>query len=525
MKTHSASWPTRAAAELELRRRRLENAPALAAQLARWRTDPFLWAQERLGLNLRRWADYGPERYAKHKWDGTKEPLGRVAEALANGDSAAVSSGTGLGKTYLGGVLLLWFADCWEGAQIITIAPKEKQLTLHIWKEIGKLWPLFQRIRPLAQLDTLRIRMRPGRDDWGAVGFAVGVAADEEIANKARGFHAEHMLFIIEETTGVHAAVLAAIALTCTAPHNLRLFFGNRDSVQDTLGKVSKEPGVIAIRASAHDHPNIVLNDASIIPGAQSPQVLTKWRTSLGADDPIYQSRARGIAPAQGQQALIRMEWLAAAAKRAKNAAVRALLEVGEAALGVDVANSETGDKASIAEGKGRLCKKIESQRCPDANAFGRQQVYPFIKSGQVRRDRVGVDTVGVGVGTVNELRRLGAEVVALNGGESMWENEAEDNERFANLRAQMYWRARTDLQETDPTKAIGVPDDEELFEDLMAPKWRTHNGKIIVESKEDLKVRLDGRSPDKGDAFVYWNWVRQAHREPEARQVPVVWG
>jgi hypothetical protein len=34
-------------------------------------------------------------------------------------------------------------------------------------------------------------------------------------------------------------------------------------------------------------------------------------------------------------------------------------------------------------------------------------------------------------------------------------------------------------------------------------------NGVIKVESKEEIKKRL-GRSPNKGDAVIYWNWVRR---------------
>lgn len=538
MKILSASWQTRAAAERERRRRRASSDGQVNPDLARWRADPFLWAKERLGVRMDRWAQYAPKLYVTHAWDGTTEPLWSAGQALARNQSVAVSSAIGIGKTFFGGILTLWFADCWPstkveledgstidgpGGQVVTFAPKRDQLRLHIWKEIGSLWPRFQRLHPRAQLDTLRIQMRTGRDDWGAVGFVCGVGADEEVANRARGFHAEHLLLIFEETTGIDRAILDAASLTCVAPHNLRLYFGNPDSLQDTLAQVSKEPGVVAIRASALDHPNLVANNPSLIPGAQSRQRIEEQKAKYGVEDPLYQSRVRGLAPAQGQSALIRLEWLEAAAQRAKDPRTRRLLEVGETALGVDVANSEDGDKASITEGKGRMSRKTESFRCPDANVFGRLNVYPYIKSRLVKPERVGVDNVGVGVGTVNELRRLGAEVQGLNGGSAMWEQYAED-EKFANLRSQMWWQARVDLQEQDEAKAVGMEHDQELFEDLICPKWRTHNGKIIVESKEDLVARL-GRSPDKGDSWVYWNWIRQASNQPVARQLRVRWG
>jgi len=62
--------------------------------------------------------------------------------------------------------------------------------------------------------------------------------------------------------------------------------------------------------------------------------------------------------------------------------------------------------------------------------------------------------------------------------------------------------------------------EDEELFNDLTAVTWKTQGGKIIVESKEDIKKRL-GHSPNKGDAAVYWNWVRPRDWEPEQAKPP----
>jgi hypothetical protein len=481
-----------------------------------WRRDPFRWARDRLRVPLKRWESYDFERYRAHQWDGTREPLYTAAKSIANGYNVAVTSATGTGKTFLGALMVFWFLDCFEGAQVITAAPKRDQLTLHIWKEIGRLWPYFQKLHPKASLDTLRIRMRPSRDDWGAVGFICGVAADEDVAGRARGFHAEHMLFIIEETPGVHPAILAAFEFTCTAPHNLRLFFGNPDNEYDALAQVSKDPGVVAIRASALDHPNIVCNDANRVPGATSTLTIDTWREKFGEDSPLFQSRARGIPPAQSRHALIRREWVIAAMKAPDHLRADLMRRGnGAAALGVDCAQSEAGDKSCYARGIGNVCVEIVSMHTPDNSIWARQHVWPFIESGMVRARRVGVDSVGVGTGVLNELRRLGGRgIVALNAGEGPWEEVMEitkdRDETFNNLRSQMWWQLRKDLQRG----LIALPYDEELLEDLVAVRWEAKNGKIVVEPKADVKLRLpQGRSTDKGDAIMQWNWVRQFNR------------
>lgn len=178
---------------------------------------------------------------------------------------------------------------------------------------------------------------------------------------------------------------------------------------------------------------------------------------------------------------------------------------------GVDVANSEDGDKAAIARGKGVVLIEVEDFPCPNANKLG-EQVFNEMKSETIAPSFVGVDGVGVGAGTVNELKRLGADVVDIQSAEApidlydRKESELKLVEQFDNLRSQMWWQLRIDLE--DKNSDICLPYDESLFADLMTPKWTTRNGKIVVQSKNEIRKKL-GRSPNKGDATVYWNWVR----------------
>lgn len=480
----------------------------------RYHKNPVAWMVERMHVpeRLLRWSLF--PQYKKHTWDGDKDPLVQILEGLANWEDVGVESATGTGKTFLAALIALWFLDCFDRAIVVTAAPKEKQLELHMWKEIGKLWPRFSSYRPMAQLTHLKLRIIPRSEEWAATGFPVGVGANEESATKAQGFHAEHMLIITEETPGIHHATMTAFENTSQAPHNLRLALGNPDHAQDTLHKFCIEPKVKAIRISALDHPNVVLDNPSIVPGAISAERVERRRQKYGEDSPLYLSRYRGICPTDAVDALIRLRWLIAARDRTD----KKDLATGMAALGVDVANSAEGDFASIAEGQGAVLDKVESFRCPDANQFARLHVASRIGK-HLAASRVGVDAVGVGAGAVNELRRLNHLVLAIMSGSSAVAIKDQEEE-FANLRSQMWWQFRMDAQHGE----LGLPDDEELFADLTTPKWGTRGGKIFVESKEDLVKRL-GRSPDKGDAAVYWNWARQPElwRRPKPRIQPTV--
>jgi hypothetical protein len=466
--------------------------------------DPIRWMVEALGIPERtlRWSMH--PAYGKHAWDGDVDPLVKMCTALAEGHHCAVEAGTGTQKTFTAAALVLWFLESFEGAIVITNAPKEDQLTLHIWKEIGRLWPLFQGRHPTARLDHLQIRMRPPLKEWSAIGFPVGVGASEEIAQRAKGFHGEHMLIITEETPGIHGAIMTALENTCTAPHNLRLNLGNPSHGLDELHRATTNPNTVAVRISGTDHPNVVTGDANYVPGAMSRGIVQERKHKYTEQGRLFLSQVRGMCPTEATDALIRWSWCIDARDRGNDKTVREALAKGPRALGVDIANSDNGDRAAIAEGIGAVLKGVTTKVCPDANVYGRIEVAPLIGPNAIAASRVGVDGVGVGAGTINELKRLKHFVRNLNGGESPIEIHGQE-EQFLNLRAQMWWQLRIDLQKGE----VILPADEELFQDLTAIAWGTRGKKIFVESKDELRARLR-RSPDKGDAAVYWNWVRQ---------------
>jgi hypothetical protein len=113
------------------------------------------------------------------------------------------------------------------------------------------------------------------------------------------------------------------------------------------------------------------------------------------------------------------------------------------------------------------------------------------------------VDSIGVGTSPVDQLKQAGVHVVSICGSETgKMITDTSGRLRFYNLRAKLWWGLREKL---DPTSSdpLSLPPGQEIKADLCAPTWRLQNGKILIESKEDLIDRI-GRSPDDGDAIVY---------------------
>jgi hypothetical protein len=491
----------RAEAELLLREREAQELKDFDSRLKYYQQNPWVWMRDRLDIPLRT-LDWGLfQGYENHVWDGTKNPLMEILKALVNWEWVGVESATACSKTFIGAAIALWFLECFENSIVVTTAPKSTQLELHIWKEIGKLHKKFNR----GYLDSLTLRMRKSDQgkkefEWSLVGFVAGTKSDKETEEKAQGFHAEHMLIIFEETPGIPRSIINTLKLTSQAPHNLILALGNPNHHLDQLHLFCKLPRVRHIRISGLDYPNIVLDDPSIIPGGKSRQGIKDILDDVGSvEAPRYLSRVRGISPAQSSDSLINVQWCYEAVSREDNE-----VENGLVALGVDVADSETGDKAAIALGKGAVLHEVNSFPCPDANQLGKMQVYQAIKKYYINPKHVGVDGVGVGAGAINALKEMGIYVYNLMGG-ARAVHEPKSAYTFKNLRSQMWWELREDLRQG----LICIPNDEEVIADICAPTYKVNDKEIIVESKDEIKKRL-GRSPNKGDAVVYWNWARK---------------
>jgi hypothetical protein len=133
----------------------------------------------------------------------------------------------------------------------------------------------------------------------------------------------------------------------------------------------------------------------------------------------------------------------------------------------------------------------------------------------QARRGALAVDVIGVGAGVYDRIKeqRPPGQVLAVNVGES----PDHDPDLLANLRAQLWWDARTafDPKTPDPISLARLDDGayQRLRSELTAPTYRmSSSGKVVIESKEELKAR-GLSSPDLADAFCLALYARSRAR------------
>lgn len=120
---------------------------------------------------------------------------------------------------------------------------------------------------------------------------------------------------------------------------------------------------------------------------------------------------------------------------------------------------------------------------------------YVAVMSAKHGIDHIAVDCIGIGAGIADRLREMGKEIFYVQSAAKS------DTHLYSNKRAEMYGY----VSEMVRDKRIPYPEDEEAAKQVSSVHYKVtgSNGAIQLEKKDDVKKRI-GRSPDRGDCYVY---------------------
>jgi phage terminase large subunit len=430
------------------------------------------------------WRKGGPALFAQ-------EALGAVpttqqweaSRAIVKKRRVSIRSGHGTGKSTFMAWCVLWFLACYFPAKVPATAPTSHQLEDVLWSEIAK-WHrvLKERLPALGEqfewtAGAFRMKSAPNES------FSVARTSRPERPEALQGFHADYILFLIDEASGVADNVfeVAEGALSTDGAYVVMAANPTRQSGYFFDSHHKMRAAWAALHWSGVDSPRV------------SRDYIANMKKKYGERSPVYKVRVLGefVGAVDG---VISLELCEAAKIRDV-----AVISGAKTIWGVDVARFGD-DSSALAKRKGN------HQLEPIKEWYGKDtmQLTGLIKAewDNTPKDKrpvaINVDVIGIGAGVVDRLKELELPVVGVNVSETEAVNAVEGRQ-FNRLRDELWWKSREWLEAKD----CKLCEDDELIAEMTTPTYSIlSNGLIKVEGKPEMKAR-GVKSPNRADA---WN-------------------
>ena len=442
--------------------------------------------------------------YVMHGGDYVREVIGdelqpyqdAILDSVANNVRTAVRSCHDVGKSFTASRLTGWYLPTHPDSIVVTTAPSKRQVENVIWREIRGMYSNAK--YPLGGEDPLKTRwdITP---NW----YAIGMTARD--SDKLQGFHSKSgdILIIVDEGAGVTEEIFEAIEALMTSGNARLLVIGNPTNITGKFFRMFKDPSVSKIHISCFDTGNFIANGIKNIDDLRKfdftkmkmpyPYLLNpKWAFDKlydwGEDSPMFQSRVLGNFPEQDANTLIPLSWIEAATTDER----REQVKKGKVAYGHDIGRYG-GDESPIIKRYGDwVCRTIVHSMEDTMMTSGRAADALRDERGDYYMDITG----GLGAGPYDRLIELQFPTVY---GLNMSSKSTQPTE-FVNVRAEIAWTVR---QKFERGEIYIDHREEDLIAQLSNIKYKiTSDGRRQIESKDDIKQRTNGRSPDRADAL-----------------------
>lgn len=399
----------------------------------------------------------------------------------------SIRSGHGVGKTTLVAWLMLHHALCRFPQRTAVTAPTEKQLFNALWADFN-VW--YKRLPEwLQQLITVK-HDRAENTVRPAESYTTLATARVEQPEALQGIHSDWVLLVADEASGIPEKVFEAAIGSMSGHNAMTILVGNpvRGSgfFYDTHTKLSDLWWTK--RVSCLDVPGV------------TEDFVTQVERTYGRESNAFRVRVLGEFPVSDDDTIIPFALVEAALDR--DITVPKLAPV---VWGLDPARFGS-DRSALAKRQTRqLLEPVKWWAKLDTMELaGRIKLEWDTTPQHLRPQEICVDSIGMGAGVVDRLRELGLPVRGVNVSESP---AAVNADKYVNLRAELWFKCLEWFNSRDcvlPEYYRRAPDGHDLVEELTKPKYkfRPGSGKILVESKDDMKKR-GMRSPDLADAFV----------------------
>lgn len=445
--------------------------------------EPLPGVVDAAGEKLRLWREH-PEAMVRDLFGAVPDPW--QAEDLAafpHTQRYAAKACKGPGKStllsWMGWNFLLTrpFPNC--AATSISAA----NLKDGLWKEMAKWYHRSPLLQEMFEVRAERIYCRAYKDTWFMSARSWPTTANkEQQADALAGFHADYLLYLIDEAGGIPDGVMAAAEAALASGIETKIAMaGNPTHLSGPLYRAStSESHLWRLREITADPDDPM----------RTPRVSEQWARETiekwgGRSNPYVMVNVLGKFPPSSLNALLGPDDVSAVMGiHVPESAYAKAAKV----LGVDVARF--GDDSSIIFPRQGVAafqpiqlRNVDSLQ--GAGAVAR-------KWADWQADGCFVDdTGGYGAAWVDQLRSLGRKPIPVGF------STAPNDPQYFNKRAEMIFAMCEAIK-----AGQALPDVPELRAELCALTYTFRGDKLLVAPKEAIKAEI-GRSPDFSDALA----------------------
>jgi len=389
----------------------------------------------------------------------------------------ACKSATGTGKTFVLAVVILHQLLTEANVKMIATSPSAGQLTRGIRSEVGKLHRMIKD-------DTLRDSIELQRDiiylkglrDTHQCNLVTGSAENKE---SLAGVHADKVLILVDEASGISKPVMEILKGNLTTPGSSMVQVTNPQRPSGAFYDLMMNP-------PSRYH-------CITLTAFGSPFIAKSWieevEEEYGIDSDFYKVRVLGEFPNSSDNVFIPRNYID---KSRDNNIDYKDYHRDPMLLGVDVARFGS-DKTIFCLRQGGKLLDIKKFQGLDTMEVTAQILEYYNRNRGI--SHIFIDEVGLGAGSYDRAKQLGLPVTGINVG-----SKSSNAKMYYNLRAELYDEVKDWLR-----SPADIPHDEELITQLASLQYGyNQRTQLQLMTKGDMKKKLGLPSPDIADALAF---------------------
>lgn len=430
---------------------------------------------------------FGEFKKGEHvTWQQTAILLG-VGAAVTHKAQVRLSirSGHGIGKSATLAWLLLWFLFCHKNAQIPCTAPTSDQLNDILWKE-AQIWlsRLPKEISNLYDWSNDYIRMKESPKTW----FARARTARKESPEALAGVHADHVLYLVDEASGVPDEIFNTGEGALTGDNYLFVMISNPTRLNGYFYESHNSDKESWQNFSFNAEESPIVNERYV------QRIIDKH--GLNSDE--YRVRVKGDFP---KEDAVDDQNYSPLFLEQDTRTTQDSPFVGARRLGVDPAGEGDDTTAWVLRDNFKA-KVVAREKNSNPKSIAEKTVQ-LLNIYEVDPLNIIVDNFGEGANVAQELALAGFRVHAINVGDTVEKREEEyakatGDKIYINVRAKSYHALKKWLRSGGE-----LVEDKCWKEQMRAIRTRTElSGRLKIMSKREM--RKNGfRSPNELDALM----------------------